>query len=51
MKKFKNRVTGTVMRVDDSRVEEYIRLGHTLIEDPKPAPKPEKKPVRKAAKK
>lgn len=49
MKKFKNRITGTVMQVDDSRVDEYLRRGHELIEEPKPEPK--KKPVRKAAKK
>lgn len=30
MKKFINKITGTVMWVDDSREDEYKKLGHKL---------------------
>ena len=33
MVKFKNRITKTVMYVEDSRIDEYIKAGHELIVD------------------
>ena len=45
-----NRLTGTTMLVDESRVEKYLANGHMLAEVPAPvAPEPEPKP--KTAKK
>lgn len=33
MKKFINKITGTVMWVDDSREDEYKKLGHKMGEE------------------
>ena len=41
MVKFKNRITKTVMYVEDSRIDEYIKAGHELIVD-----KPKIEPVK-----
>ena len=45
MIKFRNRLTGSIMWVSDDRVEEYKKLGHTVVEETiseKPAKKPAK---------
>lgn len=39
--KFINKITGTDMWVDDSRVEEYRKLGFKLAKDVVPVTKPE----------
>lgn len=49
MVKFKNRITKTVMYVDDSRIDEYIKAGHELIID-KPKPVKVEKPAVKKTK-
>ena len=46
MVKFINRITHTVMYVEDGRKDEYIKAGHKLVED-KPKPVETKKPVAK----
>lgn len=58
MIKMRNRFTGTLMRVPESRKAEYLKAGHKLFDDPLPIealPEPEapKKPAKKkpAAKK
>lgn len=45
MVKMINRRLGTVMMVDEKRVDEYLAKGHTLAEPP--AKKPQKKPASK----
>lgn len=52
MIKMRNRFTGTLMRVPESRKAEYLKSGHKLFEDPLPIealPEPEapKKPAAK----
>ena len=46
MVKMVNRLTGTVMYVDESRVDEYMGRGHTLP----PVPTTEEKPKAEKAK-
>lgn len=48
MVKFRNRLTGSIMRVTDDRVEEYKKLGHTMVEEPN-SEKPARKPTRATA--
>ena len=33
MVKFRNRLTGSIMLVSDDRVDEYKKLGHTMVEE------------------
>lgn len=45
MVKFINRITKTIMYVEDGRKDEYIKAGHKLVESNKE--KPDQKPVAK----
>ena len=47
MVEFKNKLTGGLMLVHESRVDEYLAAGHTLAAKPEQA---EKKPAAKAKK-
>ena len=48
MVKFINRITGTIMYVDENRVKEYQEAGHKLAtEEKKPVVQPPKKKVTK----
>ena len=49
MVKFRNRLTGSVMWVADDRVDEYKKLGHTMV-DETISEQPTKKPVKEKAK-
>ena len=45
MVKLRNRLTGSIMWVTDDRVEEYKKLGHSVVDETiseKPAKKPTK---------
>ena len=46
MVRFINRLTGTVMWVHESRIDEYLAAGHTLAAPPKPE---KKRPASKKA--
>lgn len=51
MAKFINHVTKTVMYVEDSRIDEYIKAGHQLVIDkPKAEPVKVEKPAVKKIK-
>jgi len=54
--RMKNALTGSIMEVDESRVDEYVSRGHVLLdkpEEPKEEPKPveEAKPKKRGSKK
>ena len=52
--KFRNRLTGSIMWVADDRVDEYKKLGHTVVTETtseKPAEKTVKEKVVKALEK
>nr|DAX27486.1 MAG TPA: hypothetical protein [Caudoviricetes sp.] len=52
MKEFKNKLTGALMLVDDSREQEYIEMGYTpisIFEDE--GEDPTRKPIKKIKKK
>lgn len=49
MVKFRNRLTGSVMWVADDRVDEYKKLGHTVVEETI-SEQPTKKPVKEKSK-
>ena len=48
MVEFRNKLTGSLMLVHESRVDEYLAAGHILAA--KPVEKAEKKPAAKAKK-
>lgn len=48
--KFRNRLTGSIMWVTDDRVEEYKKLGHTMVTETI-SEKPTVKPVKEKAEK
>ena len=48
MVKFRNRLTGSIMLVSDDRVDEYKKLGHTMVEETI-SEQPTKKPVKEKA--
>ena len=45
MVKLRNRLTGSIMWVTDDRVEEYKKLGHSVV-DETTSEKPAKKPTK-----
>ena len=49
MVRFINRITGTVMWVHESRIDDYLAAGHMLAAPPEPVKKPAagKKPAKK----
>ena len=51
MIKFINAQTGGEMWVHESRVDEYVAMGHKIAPRPVPATKAEKKPPKKSPKK
>lgn len=48
MVKLRNRLTGSIMWVTDDRVEEYRKLGHSVV-DETISEKPARKPTRATA--
>lgn len=47
MIRFRNKVTGSVMYVHETRIDEYLAAGHTM--DPPPLPVKSEKPVKQEA--